>query len=89
MAKANRRASASSTPPSPASAEAAFSLWAKGDLRGARKLAASLLPTVSESEGAELSRLLADTAPDPRAMQVAAFALTVAALVVLLTKLFS
>lgn len=69
--------------------ELAFALWGRGNLKAARLLAKSLLAApISAAEQQDLARLLADTGPDPRAVQVAAFAGAVVLLVIVLTKFF-
>ena len=88
MGKSKRK---SSPEPSghPSGADGAFTLWGRGDLKSARAAAKRLMAEgTSEADRARLQRLLADTAPDPRALQIAVFCLAVVACVVLLTKLF-
>ena len=88
MSKASRKTRAQSAPP--AGVEHVFALWGRGNLKSARARAKDLLAgELTEQEREQLFRLLQDTAPDPRARQIAVFALVVVGLVILLTKLLS
>jgi HEAT repeat protein len=74
----------------PSGVEGAFALWGRGNLKMARTRAKEQLAgELTEQEREQLLRLLQDTAPDPRARQIAVFALAVVVLVILLTKLLS
>jgi hypothetical protein len=89
MSKASRKTRAQSAPP-PAGVEDVFALWGRGNLKVARARAKDLLAgEISEQDREQLLGLLRDTAPDPRARQIAVFALVVVGLVILLTKLLS
>ena len=89
MSKASRKARAQPAP-TPAGAEDVFALWGRGNLKAARARAKDLLAgETTEQEREQLLRLLQDTGPDPRARQIAVFALVVVGLVILLTKLLS
>jgi hypothetical protein len=84
--KARPQSSASLTP----GVEGVFALWGRGNLKAARARARDLLAgELSPQEREQLVRLLQDTAPDPRALQIAVFALVVLGLVMLLTGLLS
>ena len=89
MSKASRKIRAQSAP-APSGVEGVFALWGRGNLKMARARAKELLAgELAEQEREQLLRLLQDTAPDPRARQIAVFALVVVGLVILLTKLLS
>jgi hypothetical protein len=63
-------------------------LWGRGNNKAARAAARELLRgDLPDADRAGLERLLQDTAPDPRARQIAIFAIAVVVLVILLTKL--
>jgi hypothetical protein len=87
MAKAKRKAAP--TEPENSGVETAYTLWRNGDVKGARSMARGLLGgSPNDVDRASLERLITDTSPDPRAVQVAVFCLAVATCVVLLTKFF-
>ena len=89
MSKASRK-SRSQSAPVPVGVEDVFALWGRGNLKLARSRARELLAgELSEPERGQLIRLLQDTAPDPRAGQIAVFAGAVVVLVILLTKFLS
>jgi hypothetical protein len=82
MTEPKRKARAQAT-----SAEGPFTLWARGNVKAARRSAQELLAgELSEPDRARLERLLVDTAPDARAWRIAAFAVAVLVFVLLLTK---
>jgi hypothetical protein len=86
MSKPTRKARTQPAPP--AGVEDVFALWGRGNLKLARARSKELLAgQLSETERTQLVRVLQDTAPDPRAAQIAVFAGSVVVLVILLTKL--
>ncbi len=87
MAKGKRKSGGAGVTGS--GSDAAYLLWGAGDFKSARALARELLAAApADAERVKLERLMADTSPDPRALQIGLFCVTVAVLVVLLTKLF-
>jgi hypothetical protein len=72
----------------PSGIEGPFASWGRGNNKAARAAAQELLRgELPDADRARLERLLQDTAPDPRARQIAIFAIAVVVLVILLTKL--
>jgi uncharacterized protein HemY len=70
----------------PKEIQPAYQLWTRGDMRGARKEARRVLagnPADSEVQ-ALAKRVLADTAPDPRAVQAGVGGLVFVAVILFL-----
>ncbi len=70
----------------PKEIQPAYQLWARGDLRSARKEARRVLATKPADAEVEAlaARVIADTAPDPRALQAGVGGLVAVAVILFL-----